>query len=188
MGQYQLLHPVWGDQVGMTHIARGPDGAPAAVRVLLARGPDVVHRAVAAREVFTGIRHANLAGVRDVLVDDVVAIAADAVLGRPLRRWQGPLTATNFRRIAEELVAGLRALHAHGVTHGTLSTASVMTDRTGRVVLTDIAVGYIVGSPGSVASDLAALDGVLTELWRKVHHFRCPPVWVDTMARAPDMG
>jgi serine/threonine protein kinase len=188
MGHYRLLHPVWGDRFGMTYIARGPDGAPAAVRVLpsaLARDPSVVRRALAARELFADIRHPHLAGVRDVLVDDGVAIAADAVLGRPVRRWEGPLTVPEFRRIAAEAFAGLRAL---GLAHRNVSAATVMTDRTGRVVLTDIALGHIVGSPGSIESDLSALDVVLTGLWRSVHHFRRPPVWGDTMARAPDMG
>jgi len=191
MGPYRLLHPVWRDQFGMTHIGRGPDGAPAAIRVLppaLAHDPVVVRRAIAARKLFVGLRHPNLAGVKDVLVDDGVAIAADAVLGMPLRRWRGPLTVARFRQISSELVAGLLALHAHGVTHGNLSAATVMLDRTGRVVLTDIAVGQVVGAIGSVAADLAALDVVLTSLWRAVHTFRPVPVWADTMARVPDMG
>jgi serine/threonine protein kinase len=173
----------------MTHIGRGPDGAPAAIRVL-ARDPAVVRRADATRELFTGIRHPNVAGVKDVLVvDDSVAIAADAVLGVALRRWQGPLMTARFRQIGEELVAGLLALHDHGVTHRNLSTSTVMIDRTGRVVLTDIAVGHLMGSRGSICADLDALDVVLTDLWRRTHVFRSvPDVWVDTMARAPDMG
>ena len=189
MGPYRLLHPVWRDRFGMTHIGRGPDGAPAAVRVL-PRDPAVVRRADAVRELFTGLRHPNLAGVKDVLVDDGgVAIAAEAVLGVALRRWEGPLTTARFHQIGEELVAGLLALHNHGVTHRNLSTSTVMIDRTGRVVLTDIAVGHLVGSPGSVTADLDALDMVLTDLWRRVHVFRpVPDVWADTMARAPDMG
>jgi serine/threonine protein kinase len=191
MGPYRLLHPVWRDRFGMTHIGRGPDGAPAAIRVLppaLARDPAVVRRAGTA--VFTGIRHPNLAGVKDILVDDEgIAIAADAVLGTPLRSWRGPLTVARFRQISSELVAGLLALHSHGVTHRNLSASNVMIDRTGRVVLTDIAVGHVVGSLGSVHADLDALDVVLTDLWRRTHMFRpVPDVWVDTMARAPDMG
>jgi serine/threonine protein kinase len=186
------LHPVWHDRFGMTHIGRGPDGAPAAIRVLppvLARDPAVVGRAVAARKLFAGLRHPNLAGVQDILVDDGVAIAADAVLGTALGRWQGSLTTARFRQISTELMAGLLALHEHGVTHRNLSASTVMIDRTGRVVLADIAVGHVVGSLGSVFADLDALDVVLTNLWRRTHMFRpVPDVWVDTMARAPDMG
>jgi serine/threonine protein kinase len=206
--RYQLLHPVWRDGFGTTHIGRGPDGAPAAVRVLapeLAADPAVVHRAVTDRALLTGIRHPNLAGVRDVLVGDGVAIAARPVLGTALRRWRGPLTGADLRRIGAGIVAGLRALHDHGVWHRNLSPATVVLTGTGEVVLTDIAVGHLVGTPGAAETDLSALGEVLTGLWRAAHPrwTRRPPalrlllathpserldVWADTMAGARDMG
>ena len=206
--RYQLLHPVWRDGLGMTHIGRGPDGAPAAVRVLppaLAADPAVLWRAVTDRTLLTGIRHPNLAGVRDVLVGDGVAIAARPVLGTTLRRWRGPLAGVELRRIGAGIVAGLRALHEHGVWHRNLSPDTVVLARTGEVVLTDIAVGHLVGTPGEAEADLGAFGDVLTALWRTAHPrwTRRPPVlrhllatdpserldvWADTMARARDMG
>jgi serine/threonine protein kinase len=191
--RYQLLHPVRGDRFGMTHIARGPDGGPAAVRVLppgLARDPAVVHRAVADRDLLTGVRHPNLATVHDVLVDDGVAIAARAVLGTPLRRWRRPLPVSTLREIGAGVADGLRALHRHGVCHGTLSPSTVVVTRDGEVVLTDIALGHLMGT-ASAEADVVALGEVLTAVWRSTNppwRRRPADVWADTMARARDMG
>lgn len=190
--RYRLLHPVWGDRFGMTHIAAGPDGTPAAVRVLATANRSVFHRAEVHRDLLTVIRHPNLAAVRDVLVNDHVAIATDAVLGRTLRRAR--LTADELVRVAEGVAAGLAALHEHGVWHRTLGPSTVVLGRDGEVVLTDVAVGHLLDLPGSAADDHEALAELLSTVWRNAHgRWHRPPaalrdVWADTMARARDMG
>ena len=190
--RYRLLHPVWGDRFGMTHIAAGPDGNPAAVRVLArAEGP-VRRRAELDHDLLTGIRHSNMAAVRDVLVDDRVAIATDAVLGRTLRRAR--LTADELLRVGTTLAEALAVLHEHGVWHRTLSQLSVQIDHRGEAVLTDVAVGHLLDLPGSPSDDWRALSDLLSAVWRNTHgRRRRPPsalrdVWADTMARARDMG
>lgn len=122
-----------------------------------------------------------------------------------LRRWRGPLTGTELRRIGAGMVAGLRAPHEHGVWHRNLSPDTVVLARTGEVVLTDIAVGHLVRTPGGAEADLGAFGDVLTALWaprtrggraaRRCSADCSPPepserldVWADTMARARDMG
>jgi serine/threonine protein kinase len=186
--RYRLLHPAWGDRYGVTHIAAGPGGSPAAVRVLSAR-PEVRRADV---DLLTGIRHPNVATVRDVLVDDRVAIAADAVVGRTLRRAR--LTTGELLRVGTSLAEALAALHEHGVRHRTLSAACVLVDDRGEPVLTDIAVGHLLGLPGDAATDWQALADLLSTVWRNAHgRWRRPPpalrdVWADTMARARDMG
>lgn len=207
MERYQLLHPVRRDRHGMIHIAKGPGGRPAAVRVLSPSTPAVRHRAAAARELLTGLAHPNLARVHDIVVGEQVLIAEEAVLGRTLR---GPIDAAGFLRLAAELAAGLHTLHEHGLRHGTLSAASVLVERGGTVRLTDIGVGTVVGADGD---DLRALGMLLARLWRDTHRpWHRPPardllrslctggvshaeevwqeldVWADTMARARDMG
>jgi serine/threonine protein kinase len=187
--RYRLLHPVWGDRYGMTHIAAGPGGAPAAVRVLARKPPEIRPADIA---LLTGIRHPNIATVRDVLVEDRVAIAADAVLGRTLRC--AALSADELPRVARGIAAGLAALHEHGVRHRTLSPSTVVLDHRGEAVLTDVAVGHLLDLPGSAAQDLEALADLLSTVWRNAHgRWRRPPaalrdVWADTMARARDMG
>lgn len=186
--RYRLLHPTWGDRYGMTHIAAGPDGAPAAVRVLATRPP--VRRADI--DLLTGIRHPNLATVREVLVDGRVAIAADAVLGRTLRRAR--LTGDQLLRVRAGLDEALTALHERGVAHRTISPSTVMLDHRGEVVLTDVAVGHLLDLPGSAADDRRAVADLLSTVWRNAHgRWRRPPpalrdVWADTMAGARDMG
>jgi serine/threonine protein kinase len=220
MGRYQLLHPVRRDRHGMIHIGRGPDGWPAAVRVLSPElaTPAVRRRAVADRAALAGVRHPNLARVRDIVVADEVMIAEDAFVGRTLHTFRRPIDAAEFLRIGAEVAAGLHALHESGLLHGTLGPASVLVERDGDVRLTDIAVGRLLGlESASVSTDLRALAVVLTGLWRDTHRpWQRPPgrdvltsaltgatrsaeevwhglrsaadVWVDTMARARDMG
>jgi serine/threonine protein kinase len=188
-GRYRLLHPLWGDRYGMTHIAAGPDGGPATVRVL-SPDPPAVRRADV--DLLTGIRHPNVATVRDVLVDGRVAIAADAVLGRTLRRAR--LTPDELLHVATGVADALAALHAHGVCHGTLGPSAVVVDDRGEPVLTDVAVGRLLRLPCSPAEDHEALAALLSTVWRNTHgRWRRPPqalrdVWADTMARARDMG
>ncbi|MGB3442305.1 MAG: hypothetical protein WBA97_26475 [Actinophytocola sp.] len=187
--RYRLLHPTWGDRYGMTHIAVSRDGTPVTVRVLASDRP-APRRAVI--DLITGIRHPNLATVRDVLVDGRVAIAADAVLGRSLRRAR--LGTDELLRVGSGLTGALTALHEHGVWHRTLSPSTVMLDDLGRAVLTDVAVGHLLDLPGSAADDWRALAELLSTVWRNTHgRWRRPPptlrdVWADTMARARDMG
>lgn len=213
MEHYQLLHPVRRDRLGMIHIARGPGGGPAAVRVLspAVTTPAVRARAEAARAVLTGLSHPNLARVHHVEAGERVAIAEDAILGRSLR---GPVDAACFLRVGAELAAGLHELHEHGLRHGTLSAAAVLVERGGTARLTDVAVGTVVDADGD---DLRALGLLLARWWRDTHRpWQRPPardllrslctggvahaeevwhglrsaadVWADTMARARDMG
>ena len=188
-GRYRLLHPVWGDRYGMTHIAAGPDGMPVSVRVL-SPDPPAVRRADV--DLLTAIRHPNVAAVRDVLVDGRVAIAADAVLGRTLRRAR--LTTDELLGVATGIAAALAELHSRGVCHGTIGPSTVVVDRNGAAVLTDVAVGHLLRLPATPAADHQALADLLSTVWRNTHgRWRRPPpalrdVWADTMARARDMG
>lgn len=187
--RYRLLHPVWGDRYGMTHIAAGPGGVPAAVRVL-APDPPAVRRGDV--DLLTAVRHPNLAAVHDVLVDGHVAIAADVVLGRTLRRAR--LTTDELLKVGTGIAGALAALHERGVWHRTLSPSTVVLDQRGEPVLTDVAVGHLLRLPGSAAGDHQALADLLSTVWRNTHgRWRRPPqalrdVWADTMARARDMG
>jgi serine/threonine protein kinase len=188
-GRYRLLHPTWGDPHGMTHIAADQDGTPVTVRVL---PPDRPAPRRADIDLLTGIRHPNLASVRDVLVDGSITIAADAVLGRTLRHAR--LTTGELLRVGTSLAEALSALHGHGVSHRTLGPGSVTIDHRGEAVLTDVAVGHLLDLPGSAADDRQALADLLSAVWRNTHgRWRPPPsalrdVWADTMARARDMG
>ncbi|WP_459719385.1 protein kinase family protein [Actinophytocola sp. KF-1] len=188
-GRYRLLHPVWGDRYGMTHIAAGPDGMPVSVRVL-SPDPPAVRRADV--DLLTAIRHPNVAAVRDVLVDGHVAIATDAVLGGTLRRAR--LTTAELLHVADGVRAALAELHTRGVCHGTIGPSAVVVDDRGDAVLTDVAIGRLLRLPGTPAEDHQALACLLSTVWRNTHgRWQRPPralrdVWADTMARARDMG
>jgi serine/threonine protein kinase len=190
--RYRLLHPVWTDSFGVTHIAAAPDGTPAAVRVLASVNPAVFHRATTDRDLLTSIHHPNVAAVRAVLVENRVSIATDAVLGRTLRRAR--MDSDELTHVATGIAAALAELHAHGLCHRTLSPSTVVVGRKGEVVLTDVAVGHLLDLPGSAAQDHEALAGLVAAVWRNTHgRLRRPPrllrdVWADTMARARDMG
>jgi serine/threonine-protein kinase len=146
-GRYELLHPVWRDDLGATFIARDAAGRPVSLRVLpatLAADPAVRSRFQEDGGILRSLRHPNLAAVHDLVAsDDVLAIASDAVLGSTLRhrlRTSGRLTRAEIARIRRGVAAGLSALRVAGLPYPPPSPGAVILTSTGEVCLTDIAV------------------------------------------------
>ncbi|HEY0451306.1 protein kinase domain-containing protein [Actinophytocola sp.] len=147
-GGYELLHPVWRDNLGTTFIARAPSGWPVSVRVLpatLESDPTVRHRFRQDLALLCAVRHPNLVAVHDLLTDDGLAIVSDAVDGVSLHRVRatGPLAPPELARVGEAIGAGLSALHAAGLQHQHLTPRNVHQDRAGRIHLADIALAQL---------------------------------------------
>jgi serine/threonine protein kinase len=142
-GRYELLHPVWRDDLGTTFIARDEAGLPVSLRVLpatLAADHAVRRRFHDDERLLRSLRHPNLAAVLDLVVSgDVLAIASDAVPGRTLRhrlRTSGRLTSAEIAGIRQ----GLSALREAGLPRQPPDPGAVIFADTGEVRLADIAV------------------------------------------------
>lgn len=110
--------------------ATGLDGKPAMLSITetLNDEEDLLERLWAAGQ----IRHPNVVAIREAAVahiDDTPLVIAvmeptEENLGDVLR--ERPLNAAEARQVLDALVAGLGAIHARGLVHGRVETASVL--------------------------------------------------------------
>jgi eukaryotic-like serine/threonine-protein kinase len=155
--RYQVLHPLWRDRLGETHVARDRRiGTPVTVRTLrgdLAAAP-VARRLHEERGRLTALRHPHLAAVLDLTEDrvegaDVLTIVSEAVEGTTLRhrlRTGRPPDRDEAAHIAAGLASALHAMHEAGLLHQNLRPDTVMLTRTGDVRLTDVALAHLVSA------------------------------------------
>ncbi|MDI5965092.1 protein kinase, partial [Streptantibioticus silvisoli] len=111
-----------------------------------AHADDAAERALrAARAAAALPDHPRLVQVFDVLVEDgSLWVVSELVPGaRPVAAMTGfaPLTAYRAAEIAADLLAGLRALHAHGWTHRNITASTVLVCDDGRAMLDGLAFG-----------------------------------------------
>src|ERR1044072_2140739 len=83
--------------------------------------PKAVSRMLQERSILVSLRHSNLVGVHDLVVEgETVAIVMDLVQGGDLRQQlieQGPMLPTEVARVGAGVGFALAAVHAAGVVH-----------------------------------------------------------------------
>ncbi|HEV7648596.1 MAG TPA: protein kinase [Actinophytocola sp.] len=159
--------------MGQVFAGSDPDGQQFAFKILrsdLTGNPDVVARFLKERSILTGLRHPNLVGVHDLVVEgDTVAIVMDLVSGGDLRRRlaeSGTLLPAEVARIGSSVASALAAVHAAGVVHRDVKPENILMDgSTPR--LTDFGISrlardseigrssLLAGTPQYVAPELA---------------------------------
>jgi len=133
---------------------RSSDGHPVAVKVVpVGTGGQAD---VAARElaVLARARVEGLVGFHESLGLDTdppaVAVVLDRVGGGSLERvvqGRGHLSVGEAVTVLSAVAHALAGLHALGVTHGDVTPANVLVERTGRPLLADLGVASIAGEP-----------------------------------------
>ena len=119
-------------------------GADVALKVL-APPPNAAEEATERlrREVQTvrTLRHPNIVGIHDFLVDGPVAfVVMDRIDGADLAsylRANGPLDTDRALRLGQEIGAALVAAHQSGILHRDIKPANILIDRTGKAWLAD---------------------------------------------------
>ena len=173
--RYRLGEPLGSGAMGQVFAGTDPDGQEFAFKILrsdLTGNPDVVARFLKERSILTGLRHENLVGVHDLVVEgDTVAIVMDLVRGGDLRARlaDGPLLPAEVARIGARVASALAAVHAAGVVHRDVKPENILMDgMTPR--LTDFGISrlardseagrssLLAGTPQYVAPELA--DGL----------------------------
>lgn len=152
--QYLLIERV--GRGGMGEVWRGTDshGQPRAFKLLLphfSEEPDVVRRFFAERQVLASIRHPNVVGVHDLVVEGTtLAIVMDWVEGQDLRRYvreRGTLASGLACWIVGQVALGLSAVHAAHIVHRDVKPENILLDLNSdsmKVKLTDFGVSKVI--------------------------------------------
>ena len=189
-GRYRLAEPVGG--AGNTVLWRAVDevlARPVAVKLLPAGGPggrDAAQPFLDAAVRAGALGHPGLVRVYDAGLEtpagatgEVAYVISEWVDGSPLPDVlaDGPLDAVAATDLLRQAADALSAAHARGVAHGRLHPGNVFVTGSGRLRVTDVAVGASVHAPDDAADvtsdavradtrDLAAvLYALLTGRW-----------------------
>ncbi|HEX7105343.1 MAG TPA: protein kinase, partial [Acidothermaceae bacterium] len=122
------------------------------------------------------LRHEHLVGLRATTTTDAgLVLVFDYAEGGSLASLlaaRGALTAGEVVAVAAPLAEALATVHANGVTHGDITPANVLFDRSGKPLLADVGVARLAGqaavapggpadvAPGGPAADVRALAAV----------------------------
>jgi len=144
---------------GMGEVYAALDGRarPVAIKVIAPQhvgSPTMPARLAAEAAACRRIEHRNVVRVLDhgVFADGTPYLAMERVRGRPLGaivREEGPLAFRRIRRIGEQLLAGLQAIHAAGIVHADLKADNILVDadRQDHVTIIDFGLACAIGTP-----------------------------------------
>ncbi|OXM70613.1 protein kinase domain-containing protein [Amycolatopsis vastitatis] len=135
--RYRLGDPLGKGAMGRVFAGSDEEGKAFAFKLLrdeLVEDPDLVARFLQERSILVGLRHPNLVGVHDLVVEgETVAIVMDLVAGGDLRARltaEKTLLPAEVARIGAGVAAALAAVHQAGVVHRDVKPENVLMDGT----------------------------------------------------------
>ncbi|MGH3437846.1 MAG: protein kinase domain-containing protein [Pseudonocardiaceae bacterium] len=176
--RYQLGQLLGRGAMGQVYTGIDAQGNEFAFKILrseLTEDPELVARFIQERSILVSLRHPNLVGVHDLVVEgETVAIVMDLIRGGDLRKYLvavGTLLPAEVARIGSRIAAGLAEVHHRDVIHRDIKPENILMDeltapRTPR--LTDFGISRLIhsseigrssvlaGTPQYVAPELAA--------------------------------
>ncbi|PYG01096.1 Serine/threonine protein kinase [Georgenia satyanarayanai] len=171
---YHLVRRIGAGGMGTVHEALDAEGNRVAVKVLhesIAADPAARDRLRREVELLHRVRGQGVARVLDAEVDGVTAFVVTELVDGPTLeddvREHGPLDAEELGGLAHGLAAGLRSIHAAGVTHRDLKPGNVMLAPDGPVIIDfgiaqvadDVRLtqtGMVTGTPGYLDPEVLA--------------------------------
>ncbi|MGW4520530.1 protein kinase domain-containing protein [Amycolatopsis sp. NPDC004378] len=135
--RYRLGDPLGTGAMGRVFAGSDEQGHAYAFKVLrdeLVEDPEQVARFLQERSILVGLRHPNLVGVHDLVVEgETVAIVMDLVGGGDLRarlNAEKTLLPSEVARIGAGVASALAAVHQAGVVHRDVKPENVLMDGT----------------------------------------------------------
>jgi serine/threonine protein kinase len=135
--RYRLGNQLGTGAMGRVFAGSDEQGKAYAFKVLrdeLVEDPELVARFLQERSILVGLRHPNLVGVHDLVVEgETVAIVMDLVGGGDLRARlsaEKSLLPAEVARIGAGVAAALAAVHRAGVVHRDVKPENVLMDGT----------------------------------------------------------
>src|SRR5687768_8950539 len=160
IGRYEVTGTLGEGGMGIVYAARDPRlGRPVAIKTLHAASRDAVARERLAREARTaaGINHPAICQLYEIGEHDgELYLAMELLEGESLaaRIARGTLTVSEAVSVALGMLAGIEALHRHGVVHRDLKPSNVFLTQHG-VKLLDFGVAAV--SSGAATSTVTRL-------------------------------
>lgn len=183
IGRYELREPLGSGGFATVYRAYDPvldrEVALKVVHTHLGADPKVRERFVREGRALARVRHPSVVQVHDAgEARGAAYIAMDLIEGRPLDillRDGGPLPLARVLGIADQIAAGLAAVHARNVIHRDVKPANIIYDASTReAVLGDLGLARsldvstittsdaIMGTPGYLAPEQVDPDGEIT--------------------------
>lgn len=170
--RYTLAEPLGQGASGQVWAGADDEGRTVAIKVLkeeLAGDQGIVNRFVQERTLLSSIRHPNVVGVQDLVVEGgTLGIVMEYVPGGDLRsllRERGALPPAEIARVGREVCSALAAAHERGVVHRDVKPENVLIDAHGVARLTDFGIAKLVdgstrstmllGTPQYMAPEIA---------------------------------
>ncbi len=169
-GRYELLEVLGSGGFGVVYLAREPQAARrVALKILRADrlGEGALKRFAREAALARGIESPRLVRIFDSGVGaDGIFLAMEVVEGESLatRLDRGSLPVGEAVRVAEDLLAGLAALHAVGIVHRDVKPSNVLLGPDGRAKLADFGLARQEGSEETRATAPDVLMGTVEYL------------------------
>jgi hypothetical protein len=146
-GRYQVRGRAWETGPGAVWLAFDTVlERPVLIQTFPSADPAAVGRAVAKA---AHVTHPGVSQIYDVTVDPPGIVFENAPAGRLADRTDGALPPPAAAKITCQIAAAIKALHDHGIPHGSIGPSTIVFDEEGRPKLAPASAAEDLGSPAS---------------------------------------
>ncbi len=167
MGKYKIVSLLGQGGMGQVFLARSPEGAEVALKVMsddLGDNEELLERFRREASILAGLKHDNIVGVLDhgdangCLFYIMELIRGESLRARMVR---GRLTATEIVHTMSDTLEALGYMHAQGIIHRDIKPENIMIDTAGHIKVTDFGLARASLEAGTPKPALTATNAFL---------------------------